>query len=243
MDRGPGVNGIFSIIKLDCTGDNCNEFNSVIDMEKIKIVEYKSYSWVLTNDKIEKIKNKIILFLEKFHLDSPASDGCNKNEIAQKIEVNEDLVSYILNELLKANELKNSLEFWSLSNFNVSLDSNLEKIANEIDEYIQINNYIDKKTDIIKKINISNNEFHAVLSYLEKKDKVVKIDINLFYCMKNVDKIKADVESHFKKNNTLTISQFKEISNTTRKLAVPLLEYLDKINITCRIGNERKLYG
>ena len=33
----------------------------------------------------------------------------------------------------------------------------------------------------------------------------------------------------------------KEITNTSRKYAVPLLEFLDKQKITYRIGNERKI--
>ena len=38
----------------------------------------------------------------------------------------------------------------------------------------------------------------------------------------------------------MSVSDFKKIANTTRKYAVPLLEYLDKENITYRDGNERK---
>ena len=40
---------------------------------------------------------------------------------------------------------------------------------------------------------------------------------------------------------TLNIQQFKSMFNTTRKYAVPLLEYLDKQKITYRFGNERKI--
>ena len=37
------------------------------------------------------------------------------------------------------------------------------------------------------------------------------------------------------------MAQFKDIANTSRKYAVPLLEYFDKQKITFRDGNERKL--
>ena len=39
----------------------------------------------------------------------------------------------------------------------------------------------------------------------------------------------------------LSMQDFKEISGTTRKYAVPLLEYFDKINFTYRVDNGRKL--
>ena len=37
------------------------------------------------------------------------------------------------------------------------------------------------------------------------------------------------------------MKDFKKMTATTRKYAVPLLEYLDKMGITYRIGNERKI--
>ena len=48
-------------------------------------------------------------------------------------------------------------------------------------------------------------------------------------------------KKYFINHDSLDIGNFKSITKTSRKYAVPLLEYLDKINITCRIGNERKL--
>jgi selenocysteine-specific elongation factor len=39
----------------------------------------------------------------------------------------------------------------------------------------------------------------------------------------------------------MSITDFKNIVNTSRKYAVPLLEYFDKIKITYRDGNNRKL--
>ena len=53
--------------------------------------------------------------------------------------------------------------------------------------------------------------------------------------------LKENVKKYFNSNDTLDIKAFKNIINSSRKYAVPLLEYLDKSNITYRIGNERKL--
>ena len=55
-----------------------------------------------------------------------------------------------------------------------------------------------------------------------------------FYTRKHLNK-------YFSKNSSLDVKTFKNLITTTRKFAVPLLEYLDKLNITYRIGNERKL--
>ena len=43
------------------------------------------------------------------------------------------------------------------------------------------------------------------------------------------------------KNEKMTIADFKNIVQTTRKYAMPILEYLDKLKITVRKDNYRKL--
>ena len=39
----------------------------------------------------------------------------------------------------------------------------------------------------------------------------------------------------------MSVSEFKAITGTSRKYAVPLLEYFDKLKITYRDGNNRKI--
>ena len=50
------------------------------------------------------------------------------------------------------------------------------------------------------------------------------------------------IDEYFEKNTTLSVKDFKELTYTSRKYAVPLLEYLDKEKITYRLGNERKKF-
>ena len=56
----------------------------------------------------------------------------------------------------------------------------------------------------------------------------------------NYKKLLDIINLYFKNNNSLSVKDFKDITNTSRKYAVPLLEYLDKQKITYRVGNERK---
>jgi selenocysteine-specific elongation factor len=44
-------------------------------------------------------------------------------------------------------------------------------------------------------------------------------------------------------NEGLTVSEIREVLNTSRKYAVPLVEYLDRVGFTQRLGDKRKLVG
>ena len=53
--------------------------------------------------------------------------------------------------------------------------------------------------------------------------------------------LKNKVRKYFQTSELLSIPEFKELAQTSRKYAVPLLEYFDKQKITYRDGNGRKL--
>ncbi len=107
--------------------------------------------------------------------------------------------------------------------------------------YIANNNFIDKNNSLNIRNGLSESEFYSVINFLESKNKIIKINSDLFYCSNILNEIKDKVKVHLKNTDLLTVPEFKEISKTSRKLAVPLLEYLDKINFTYRLGNGRKL--
>ena len=45
----------------------------------------------------------------------------------------------------------------------------------------------------------------------------------------------------FKTKSSINVSEFKNLINSSRKYAIPILEYLDKMKFTYRNNNERRL--
>ena len=63
----------------------------------------------------------------------------------------------------------------------------------------------------------------------------------MLFTSENFNKLVEDVKSFFINKDKMTVSDFKNIAKTTRKYAVPILEYFDKVKITYREDNYRKL--
>ena len=53
--------------------------------------------------------------------------------------------------------------------------------------------------------------------------------------------MKFNITKFLNENDSLSVPDFKEMANITRKYAIPVLEYLDKIKFTFRDKNSRKL--
>ena len=73
-----------------------------------------------------------------------------------------------------------------------------------------------------------------------REGSVVRINDSI-YITSGVYKSMLDaLKEFFRKKPEMTVAEFRDILRTSRKYAVPLLEYLDSNKITLRVGDVRK---
>jgi len=70
---------------------------------------------------------------------------------------------------------------------------------------------------------------------------LVKIENGIFLHRSVVDEVLQIVIEYLQKHQTLTVAEFRELARTSRKYAVPFLEYCDRQGVTFRDNNYRKL--
>ena len=56
-----------------------------------------------------------------------------------------------------------------------------------------------------------------------------------------LDELKQNLLDLFEQQEELTTPQFKELTQTSRKYTIPLLEFLDATRFTIRVGDVRRL--
>ena len=75
----------------------------------------------------------------------------------------------------------------------------------------------------------------------EQSGQVLRLEGSLIFTRNNFEALKQKVIQYFSEQDEMNVAVFKDLAQTTRKYAVPLLEYFDKQKITFRSGNVRKL--
>ena len=84
-------------------------------------------------------------------------------------------------------------------------------------------------------------EFYSLLNLLLLEGDVVKINQDIVASNSKLIDIKLNITNFLSENDSLSVPDFKEMIKITRKYAIPVLEYLDKIKFTFRDKNSRKL--
>jgi selenocysteine-specific elongation factor len=76
---------------------------------------------------------------------------------------------------------------------------------------------------------------------LIKQGALVRIKEGMVFHREALEGLKRRLWEHRRVSETIDIPAFKELSGTTRKHAIPLLEHLDAIRVTRRDGNYRRI--
>lgn len=175
-------------------------------------------------------------FLKTYHENHPLEEGIPREELRQKVKINLDSKNFEIMLKNKVITKKIMLQKGLVKNksFAISLDQDQKKI-DEITKKIKDNEpKILKEADIIDK-----KEDREILTYLCKKD-LSKIDE--FYLRKEyLDKLIEMAKTFMEKNGKMQVSEFRDLSELSRKQAVAVLEYMDKKNISKRIDDYRVL--
>ena len=95
--------------------------------------------------------------------------------------------------------------------------------------------------ELAKKLKATNEQVLILLNIAEQNGDLLRLDGSLMFTRTNFLLLKEKVLDFFDSKTELSVVEFKELAKTSRKYAVPLLEYFDKQKITYRDGNVRKL--
>ena len=131
---------------------------------------------------------------------------------------------------------------WLDKEFTITLSNEDDSLQNSVLNQLNQEGFTSSNLAQLSSITGDSKEkLMRVLKVAEQQGKLLRIDGNLMFTQTNFLKLREKVSTHFSSQSEMSVSEFKELAHTSRKYAVPLLEYFDKLKITYRDGNTRKL--
>ena len=93
--------------------------------------------------------------------------------------------------------------------------------------------------EFLRSTGLPQAEAKEILELLVYLGEVVKIAEGMYLHASTVASAESTVRKFLGEKGKLTVSEFRDLTGTSRKYAVPLLEYFDSKRITRRVGDER----
>jgi selenocysteine-specific elongation factor len=185
------------------------------------------------------IQEKISGLLSTFHKAHPLKPGMPKEEIRTNLRMDVKLFNFVLPYFDKVVVDKDLLR---LKEFKIALSTNEEAHRSKImDLLVQGGFQPPDKAELMEVLKINQRQVSDILNILAKEKSIVRISDSLYLSAASYGGMMTLLKTFFSKKPELTVAEFRDILKTSRKYALPFLEYLDSNRITLRTGDVRKL--
>lgn len=194
-------------------------------------------------NKYETLKSKSVDLLTKYHKSYRLRNGMVKEEFRSKVEskFKTKEMDLLIDKLNKEKVVKVNNNLISLYEFEVRLNSKQLEIKNAIKN--QLNSSANKSENILTIDSICNkNKFYEEVlesmigQEVEQLDEKYVMDKELYETLKN------NLINYLKENKEITLGEYRDLLNSSRKNCVILLENFDRNKITKRKENSRVLF-
>jgi selenocysteine-specific elongation factor len=190
------------------------------------------------------LKRFCLDYLEEFHRQNPLQPGAMKEEFKSKLppQVDARLFNHLLSVLTTEKKLISEKETIRLAAHKISMKEG-EKDLHQKMVLLYSRGKLQPPTvkEVAAKLGASENELKPVLQVLAKEGTLVKVKEDLYFHRQALEELEQKTVAHLQQNKELTPAQFKDISQVSRKFAIPLLEYFDGRKLTMRVGDKRVL--
>ncbi len=186
---------------------------------------------------------RLLVTLQNFHETHPLLVGQNASKLSRELDLDEVGFEKLIDQLIKSKQIEKDGNLLRLASHEIQF-SDEESTAKKTLEAIFLDAGIN--TPGFNELNtllpeytpqVIESTFYALLNL----GQFVKTADNFFIHRDVYEKIKDTLTNYLRQNETITVGEFRELAQTSRKYAVPFLEYCDHQNVTVRDGNVRRL--
>ncbi len=219
-----------------------DEALKVLSAQK-KIVQYSKENGLFIHEEFLGDATKDILtILSEYHQRNPLKTGILKEELRSRTEgaTNPRLFNFIVAQQGGLGAVVAENEILRLKDHRVTLANDQKEIRGKIEDI-----YLKAKLQppYFKEVNseFPNVKGAEILGVLLKEGVLIKVKEELYFHKKAIDELKERLIAFLKKNNEINPTQFKDMTGTSRKYSIPLIEYFDHEQLTVRVGDNRIL--
>ncbi|MBU7006647.1 selenocysteine-specific translation elongation factor [Phosphitispora fastidiosa] len=189
--------------------------------------------------------DEIAAALEKYHTVYPLRSGISKEEIRSRFfpGMSNKLFSALM-DIYRVDEVISIMgENIAKKGFQPEPQGEQIRLFPKIEgEYLAAGFQTPGWEDIKSAHRLVPAESEEILNYFINKKVLVKLEDNVLIHRANLDKARNLLVGFLEEKGEITLGEARDLLNTSRKFALPVMAYFDKERITRRIDDKRVLY-
>jgi selenocysteine-specific elongation factor len=232
--HGMKVSLIEGWIKAETTSIN-DSIKDLIDKDILRQFDYI----LIHNNVFNSFKEAVKKFMNDYHKKNPLKPGMLKEELRAHFNIEPRVFG---NLITSCEDIVIEKEVVRLATFSVALSQVEETLKTTILGLLEKGGFQPpRREELYQSLNLDPKHLSDILKIMVKEGSIVRIKDSMYITSSVYMKMIENLKEFFSRKSEMTVAEFRDILSTTRKYALPFLEYLDSNKITLRVGDVRKL--
>jgi len=183
---------------------------------------------------------RVIQALTQFHDANPLVAGISKEELREHVNLSPEVSAGVLAKLAADKKLEISGEQVHLSGRGVVMKDEETESKKIIELAFQSAGLkVPLLKDVLASVKVDRIRAQKIMTLLLRDRILIKLSDDLVFHNAALVDLRQKVAALKSKTPKIDVGKFKELTDVSRKYAIPLLEYLDRERVTRRVGDER----
>lgn len=196
----------------------------------------------LHRDTAERLKQRTLERVAEFHRRTPESLGMTFEALRREMQVERAPLEYVLTQLSSDGRLIPHHDRWASCHHSAAFQGEDAKYGEAIENLFRQRRFRPPRIDeVCTQTNLDRAKAEKLIQTLHEHDRLVRIEAGLYFHREAIEAARDIMMDFIRQEGRLESVKFKYLLDTSRKFAIPLLDYLDTLGLTRRDGHTRYL--
>jgi selenocysteine-specific elongation factor len=208
----------------------------LLEQGKVKLAG----NYYISDQLLTILKLNLKKILADYHQFKPAEPGISKETLRQKVKIAANIADWFLNVCVEQGLCVVQGEYVANSVHAKKHGGNTEELIILLDSVVPENELIDLTPQwLAEKMGRPIEQIKPFFERMVREKVIIRLS-GVHVYRKTMQYIRAIIQRHFSENETMSVGEIRDLLKTSRRVAIPLMEYLDANNYTVREGDRRR---
>jgi selenocysteine-specific elongation factor len=219
----------------------CKELAKKDELIKFDAGQNISY---LHDDDYSLLKGEVSSSLEDYHHNYHLRWGRSKEEIRSQLEIelNKQEYDQLLDNLLAEGVIEIQGAEVKLAKHQIELSEDEQKVRDMIEDKFKEKAFMPPTLKNLKEdLEVNSGLITEIFNLLVRKDILKRVDAEIYFHHQVLSEAEDKLKNFLQSNDEITLGEYRDLIDSSRKYTLPLLNYFDQQGITKRVGDNRVL--
>lgn len=190
----------------------------------------------------ELLQQKVLKIINDYHQEKPGSPGVAVEQLYELSKLRKEVFDGIMKLLVVQDKIVEKKHRLALAGHEEKFSDNEQKLIRKVESLYKSRLFNPPNSDeVVEHTKETTEGIFRIIHILLEQERLVRVDKDLIFHYDAIQQARRLLVTYINEKGGLESVKFKYLLNTTRKFAIPLLDYYDKIGLTRRKGYTRYL--